>query len=230
MSGTFCISAEAIWMPTGWVFDGVLGRVSDQLDAVQAPLAMKLLEAERHSESAYINFERLDSIQLAAFLDAAETAFNIAFLEGYRPFDHIEYFVRFMWSFSDLKGLLRTDSRLLKRAATGMIKINDQTLWAAPSCIFDLVMEHMAVRIRASNTHLASELFVARTVEDGGQCDLRSFDIARYASVLAAAEELQIRYEGGEGGDSYHPSFFREVAEQVTTFRQQLENDNRARG
>jgi hypothetical protein len=229
MSATLFVSAEAVWMPTGWVFEGILERISRQLDECEAPFVVELLEAERDSESDFLDLERADASQLTAFIHAAEAAFNIAFLEGFEPIGSAGDFVWLMWAFSDLIGLLRTDSRLPKKGETGTLSISEKSSWVAPWWAFDLILEHLAAQARVENSSLASSLLVARTTEGRGSCDLSSLDSVHFALIRDTVERLRVQYDDDEGGNLHSPHFSRTLSDVLVELSGKIDEDKRVR-
>ncbi len=221
MSGTLIIRDDVTWMPRGWIFDGVLRRVADELAIEDAPLATMLSEA-RTSMRAYGDLRPLDPGRFGALLRAAVDAYDRAVERGPYAFHDPTAYAEFMFLFSTFKALLRTAPRAGRQERAGEIVTGPTGVWAAPGWVVDLVLEHLAAAVRMADERLSDMLIAGRTLDGSGRCDLRPLQAERFHSLLPPTEWMYIRYGDGQGRDTYAPTFFATLAPYILAFAAQL--------
>lgn len=109
MSGTIYINDEAVWMPAGWVFDGVLELVAAELEQQDVALATTL-RAARTETGGFFDLRVLDAEQSRLVAQAAARAYDRIVAEGPGAFRDTAFYQGFIARFGELNELLAANS------------------------------------------------------------------------------------------------------------------------
>jgi len=109
MSGTLYINDEAVWMPAGWVFDGVLELVAAELEQQDVALAAAL-RAARTETGGFCDLRGLDAEQSHLVAQAATRACDRLVAEGPGAFRDPTFYQGFIARFGELNELLLANS------------------------------------------------------------------------------------------------------------------------
>lgn len=166
MSGTLDIRDNVTWMPTGWIYDGVLQGIVKTLEGQDQSLAILLREAQT-DRVQYGDLRSLSVERFHILLSATEQAYLQAVSDGPTSFYKPMHYPWFMSTFSELKTLLRIDERIRSRKdSVGRIIVNHHATWTASGWVFDMTLEHFAAGVSLENISFAEELIAARISED----------------------------------------------------------------
>src|SRR6476660_2954937 len=110
MAGTLRINENSVWMPAGWVYDGILELVAGELSNQDPALAEELLQARTHAKG-YHDLRTLDVSRFRLLKQATERAVSRAESQGARSFSDPTFYPGFMRHFNNLRALLATDGR-----------------------------------------------------------------------------------------------------------------------
>ena len=228
MSGTLIINDDATWSPSGWIYNDVLERVALELRSDDPPLAMLLLSAQT-DKGGFGELLSLTDKQFVTLQKAVERAFDSAASDGPSSFDQPEYYIGFMYVFSEFKALLRSDERASKPATgVGTLVINEVDRWSADSIFFDLALEQMAANAQVSDEQLARTLLSDRAYNGRGLYDARTLSEKRFGLIFSTADWMNARYGDGQGRSSYAPHFFSRLAPLVVKLYTLMHSDPRA--
>lgn len=109
MSGTLYINDEAVWMPAGWVFDGVLELIAAELEQQDVALAAAL-RAARTETGGFCDLRGLDAGQSHLVAQAAARAYDRLVAEGPAAFRDPTFYQGFIARFGELNALLLDNS------------------------------------------------------------------------------------------------------------------------
>jgi hypothetical protein len=110
MAGTLDINDSAVWMPAGWVFDGVMELVASELQKEDPSLAAALLAARTQTDG-YGDLRPLNPSRFRSLLRAAEIAFKRHEEQGPSAFHEPSFYSGFNKNFNQFIRLLRSDPR-----------------------------------------------------------------------------------------------------------------------
>lgn len=226
MSGTLVLSDDATWMPTGWVFDTVLRLIATELQRHDVLLSSAI---EQATSRRYGDLRALDTGQVVELREAAERCYTALLKE--RPFLPplgVDYFT-LMFCFSQLKALLRTDTRTpVTLCALCQFMIGSSRIWRAPGWLYNMVLEHFEAYLAKEDELLAAQLIGGRVVYGSGSCDVRELGPDQVERLVAASEWMYRHYGDGLGRVSHAPSFFALLAPYIIELFTLLTTDARA--
>ena len=110
MAGTLRINDNAVWMPAGWIYDGVLELIATELANQDRILAEALREA-RTEAKGYHDLRTLDNARFLLVLNATERVFARTASQGAQSFNDPSFYPGFIKHFDKLRTLLKTDAR-----------------------------------------------------------------------------------------------------------------------
>jgi hypothetical protein len=110
MAGTFKINEQVVWMPAGWVFDGILELIAVEIENQDVNLAALLSQA-RADGAKYGDLRKIGADQFNLLLRSTERAYAKALEAGPSHFHDPRYYAGFSEHFKILVDLLRADSR-----------------------------------------------------------------------------------------------------------------------
>lgn len=225
MSATLEIREDAIWMPPAPIFDHALRLIDDELRELSTTLEQTLLTDQIDYDLGYINLGSLDSDSFQRIHEAAEHAFRASLWDGWKSFNELRQYISFMYTFNELRALLRLDPRASgsERTGSGRLTFRDQKIWAPPRWVFDLVTEDLAASIRMRHAGL-SILVLGKN----GVSNLSTLSSEQFLSLQPTVQWLQARYGDGEGRTSFCPPMFIELASHVNTFSELFDGDPRS--
>jgi hypothetical protein len=106
MAGTIQLSEDIVWMPAGWVYDGVLDLIAAELATQDASLASTLL-ASRTTDGGFCDLRQFDPSRLRLLVSAAERAYERLEAEGPGSFNDPSFYPGFVNQFGQLNSILR---------------------------------------------------------------------------------------------------------------------------
>ncbi len=115
MAGTLEITDDTVWMPAGWVFDGVLERIARHVKGRDPSLTDELLKGRVEGGVGYLDLRRLSEAQFRAVVDAATMSLQELVSHGPSSFVKPSFYVGFLKHLAELTGLLQTDERATGR-------------------------------------------------------------------------------------------------------------------
>src|SRR5258706_6690587 len=109
MSGTISINERDVWMPSGWIYDGVLERLSDVLRD-KVPVLSRMLEAAISEHAvAYLDLRDLDAKEMAILLVALSKVKERVLKGGAEAFHDASFFPGFVARIDELLSMLERD-------------------------------------------------------------------------------------------------------------------------
>ncbi|RKQ92732.1 hypothetical protein C8N24_2585 [Solirubrobacter pauli] len=218
MSGSASITAapEAVWMPSGWIFDDALERL-----AVAVPAEAEMLEETIASNGALaLDLRALPAERFAALATAARAAVRDVIDAGPEPGEDPSWFAPQVYGLSLFAGLLNADPRAGEEPPAGQIEVAPGAVWHAPGRAYALIAEHLAGDIRPTSGLLAGSLL-------HGDADLGRLDEDRFRAFLPGLDFMATRYVPGANLDAFADAFFAEIAPHVAALRDLFAADPR---
>ena len=110
MSGVVKVNETVVWIPAGWVYDGVLELIAQELADKDQELAAALL-GSRTSTRGYFDLRGINTEKFQSLLHASERAYDRAVEKGPGGFHDPRSYDGFIKHFGELRSMLRTDHR-----------------------------------------------------------------------------------------------------------------------
>jgi hypothetical protein len=110
MAGTLRINDNAVWMPAGWIYDGILDLIAAQV-ANEDPALAETLRKARTEATGYHNLRTLDKDSFLLLLRGTERAYAKALSQGAQAFHDRSMYPSFIKHFDTLRGSLKADPR-----------------------------------------------------------------------------------------------------------------------
>jgi hypothetical protein len=110
MAGTLRINDTAVWMPAGWIYDGVLEAIATELASDDRSLSAELRKALTGARG-YYDLRTLDRTRFLMLVNAAERVFARTVLQGPQSFADPAFYPGFVRHFENLRGFLKADVR-----------------------------------------------------------------------------------------------------------------------
>jgi hypothetical protein len=232
MTSTLRISADVVWMPQRWIFDGVLEGLAAELQN-KVPDLSEYLQSETSWGIGYCDLSSLDAASFHTLLHAMSSVYDKVVAEGPSVFNPITGYFHCASSISLFKALLRTDPRAgEEQSHKGTVVVREDATWAAPALFYDMVLEHLAadIQIQMASPEFSMSLLATRVLGGSGECDLRQVDAERFALLVPRMKWMSLRY-GEEGGrQAYAPEFYSALTPYVAELAALIHADPRAVG
>ena len=100
-------------MPAGWVSDGILELIANELKNTDPKLMTIMLECKTDINNGSCDFGKLDKETFKSLINAVNLAFNRFKNEGQKTFHDPLFLPGFLKHFQELISLLNSDKRAL---------------------------------------------------------------------------------------------------------------------
>jgi hypothetical protein len=207
VSGALEISSapEAIWFPSGWVYDDVLDRL-----AAAVPAEAELFEsAKADGGFAYADLRVFSAERFAPLAAAARSTVREVLEAGPEPGDDARSFAQLVFGLSLLAGMLSADPRAgVDAPAPGRLVISPDVSWNAPGRAYELACEHLA-----GSAWSASGLLALRLLRE--EPDVGFLDAEAFGSLLFAVDWMNERYAPQRNLVAAADAYFTEVGPHI---------------
>jgi hypothetical protein len=111
MAGTLEINSDAAWMPAGWIYDGVLKLLAEQLQDKDARCSSILREGLT-SHGGFCDLSAIPQDTFRSLLRAAEAVHKETVEKGEHAFRDSSFYPAFVRQLGALIEILRSDRRV----------------------------------------------------------------------------------------------------------------------
>ena len=191
MGGTVDIRDGVFWLAQNWVHDAILTKLADRLTAEDIVLA-GVLRAGLKERGGYCDLRHLEKSSFRRLIGATNAVYTSDIRDGSNAFNEPSFFAGYMWQFSDLRLMLRSDERSDEpREQTSMIEVSEGNAWHVQVWGYDRTIEQIAVKLRGTSVDLSDQLLATCEPRANKRLDVSRLELKSYCEMKQAVTFLQ---------------------------------------